>query len=81
MGPPGTGKTLLACAVAGEAGVPSSVYQQVNLWNYLLEEEQLELEIFSMWHGNLPHQLYLVMNLMQLEGSVVEVSMMNETKH
>lgn len=31
-GPPGTGKTLLAKAVAGEAGVPFSVFRVRILW-------------------------------------------------
>ena len=32
VGPPGTGKTLLAKAVAGEAGVPSTLFPVLNSW-------------------------------------------------
>ena len=35
MGPPGTGKTLLARAVAGEAGVPFSLFPVPTLWRCL----------------------------------------------
>ena len=35
VGPPGTGKTLLAKAVAGEAGVPFSLFPALTLWKCL----------------------------------------------
>lgn len=35
VGPPGTGKTLLAKAVAGEAGVPFSLFPVLTLWKCL----------------------------------------------
>ena len=44
VGPPGTGKTLLAKAIAGEAGVPFSVYPVRILLKCLLVLVHLELE-------------------------------------
>ena len=83
VGPPGTGKTLLAKAVAGEAGVPFSLFQDLILYRCLSVSAHPVYVTCLKRARSMHHVSSLLMRLMQLpDNGVLEwvVDMMKESR-
>lgn len=84
VGPPGTGKTLLAKAVAGEANVPFSAFQDLISWKCSSVLVQLVCVTYLQKLRNILLVSYLLMRSMQLqdeEAPDLVVDMMNVNRH